>query len=124
MLPEIIVEIYKIATPKCGYFVFWETKSKRLDINSEPFKIKEGDSKYPFEHHISGEDLLFFRKFNENIFLYNKQFTAQSWEDAMKYEIYTIIVHGWLDRKSKVADVFVRFVWTGEKMKQGKLLYK
>ncbi|MGE6487432.1 hypothetical protein [Paenisporosarcina sp. NPDC076898] len=126
-LPEVTVGIFKITTPKCGYFVFWTSKSDRVNLNVEPFREKEGDINYPAKHHINGEDLLYFKEFNKNIVLYHKQFKAQSWEDAMKYEIYSVISNGSLNRKAKKEDnteVFVRFIWNGKELKKTRIEYQ
>lgn len=115
---EITVEIFNIKTPKCGYFVFYKDKRNRIDLNVEPFKIKEGDQLYPYKHHMCGEDLLYFKKYNKNIVLYDNRYKTQSWEDTMKYEIYSVINSGLLNRPAQFygKEVFVKFVWSGEKV--------
>ncbi len=125
-LPERIIEVYKITTPKCGYFVFWATKNDRLSLEVEPFVLKEADKYYPYKHHIRGDDLLYFRTFAPDIILYDKRFKAQTWEDAMKWEIYHVIEKGLLNRKAKIngEDVFLKFVWTGDKVMKSRIDYK
>lgn len=124
-LSEVIIEINKIATPKCGYFVFWTNEKERLNLPVEPFILKEADNIYPDKHHIEGKDIMHFHKFSPNILTYDKRFKVQAWEDAMKWEIYNLIVNGALNRKAKNhdEDVFVRFVWTGKKVMKSDIEY-
>lgn len=125
-LSEVIIEIKKITTPKCGYFVFWTNEKERLNLPVEPFILQEADNIYLDKHHIKGEGIMYFRKFSPDILRFDKRFKAQTWEDAMKWEIYNLIVNGDLNRKAKShgENVFVRFIWTGEKVMKSAIEYK
>jgi hypothetical protein len=124
-LPEVIIEIYDVTAPECGYFVFWTNQTERMNVNVKPFILKEPDTIYPDKHHIKGDEVLYFKNFSSNIISFNKRFKEQSWKDAMKWEIYKIIDRGFLNRKAKNSgsDVFVRFVWSGEKVTKTTIEY-
>jgi hypothetical protein len=98
ILEQYVIEINSVTTPKLGYFTFWEKSNRRVDEASFPFKIKPGDPYFDFEHHMSDDDILFWQEFSSNIIPYNKSYTATSWENAMKYEIFKVIREGRMNR--------------------------
>ncbi|NNU96524.1 hypothetical protein [Anoxybacillus sp. EFIL] len=121
-------DIYKITTPKLKYFVFWTSKKERLDLPNEPFKLKKPTKEFPYEYHMYGDDILIWRKYSDNIFLYDNRYTATSWENVMKYEIYQIISSGRLDKVVKDQftgeDVYIKFKWTGDPVPKANIEYK
>lgn len=75
-----------------------------------------------------GDDILIWRKYSDNIFLYDNRYTATSWENVMKYEIYQIISSGRLDKVVKDQftgeDVYIKFKWTGDPVPKTNIEYK
>lgn len=126
IMEQYVVEIYSVTPPKLGYFTFWEKPSVRVDEPFVPFKIKSPDQYFDFEHHMSGDDILFWKKFSNNIIPYNNRYSATSWENAMKYEIYKIISEGKMNRtiekNGKVIEVIIN--WTGKPLKDNVIRYK
>ena len=124
----INIDIYKITTAKVKYFTFWKPGDKRLNLNFEPFKIKEPSKEFPYEHHMYGDDILLCRKYSKSIFSYYDKYVVTSWENAMKYEMYRIILSGKLNRiaKSKRTgeEIEIKFNWVGDPIPKAQIEYK
>lgn len=124
----IDINIYKITTPKVEYFIFWESAKQRLNLNFEPFKVKEPSKELPYEHHMYSDDILLWKKYSNNIFSYHDNYVATSWENTMKYEMYTIILSGKLNRigknKQTGEEIDIKFNWIGDPIPKAKIEYK
>jgi hypothetical protein len=125
-MEQYVIGINSVTTPKLGYFTFWKKTNMRVDENIFPFKIKPGDHYFDFEHHLSGDDVLFWQKFSHHIVPYSKNYTATSWENAMKYEIYKVINEGKMnqifEKDGKKIEVIVK--WTGKPVPASEICYK
>ncbi|MFD1863052.1 hypothetical protein [Planococcus chinensis] len=124
----IEVNIFKITTPKVRYFIFWKSANERLNLTFEPFKIKKPTKEYPYEYHMYGDDILLWKEYSSSIFSYYDSYIPTSWENAMKYEMYTAILSGKLNRTGKYKQtgekIEIKFNWVGDPVPKAKIEYK
>ncbi|MEH7372569.1 hypothetical protein V7156_24390, partial [Priestia megaterium] len=109
------------------FFTFWQTKSKRLDLTFEPFKLKPKHVDYlPSPSPYENPRITDGGNYSDNIVAHDKRYKTQSCANYIKDEIYRVITSGMLnyiiEKDTKL--IKIRFNWISSHIPKCEIQYK